>query len=135
MATGNALCTIDHSHNLKQCIRHSGLKECNYCRTEHQIALRDCGQLGVAAVTTKWLDLGEGQTFLEPKWWNRLSASYTHHHLLAGADGVYRSLLKNRLPVLFKAFSRYSSFEKEQYSAFDPFLIQVGVDQLSKMSN
>jgi hypothetical protein len=46
----SAQCTIDHSHDLKWCIRQSGLKHCNYCPTQYQIDLQECGQLGVAAV-------------------------------------------------------------------------------------
>lgn len=47
-------------------------------------------QLGVAAVTTKWrLDLGEGQTVLDFRWWSHLSASHIDHAVL------------DRLPVLF----------------------------------
>ena len=118
----NAQCTIAHNHNLKQYIRQSRLKHCNYCPTEYQIDLQECGQLGVAVVVTKWLDLGEGQHFLDPKWWSRLSTSYTNHHVFAGTDRVYRKRPKDRLPVLFEAGSIYASFEKEQYLAFEPLL-------------
>ena len=72
---------------------------------------------------------------MDPKWWSRLSTSYTSHHVFASADGVYRKRPKKRLPVLFESGSIVASFEKEQYLAFDSLLTQERVDELSTMLN
>jgi len=95
----HAQCTLDHDHEAQQCIRSSGMRQCVYCPTEFQIELQDCADLGVALVTTKWLDLGEGRTVLDPKWWSRLSIKYTNHEIFAGMRGIYKEEIEDRLPV------------------------------------
>jgi hypothetical protein len=84
---------------------------------------------------SKWLDLGEGHTFLDPKWWSLPSTSNTSYHVFAGADGAYRKTPKDRLPVLFEAGSIVAAFEKEQYLAFDLLLTQERVDEMPAMLN
>jgi hypothetical protein len=59
----------------KGCLRSSGLRQCSDCPTEYRIDLQECWELGVVVnelvIVTKWLDLGEGRTFLDPAWWSR----------------------------------------------------------------
>jgi hypothetical protein len=129
----NAECTIAHPHNLKQCVRRSGLKQCNYCTTEYQVDLQECGQPGVAVIITKWLDLGEGRTVLDPKWWSRLSAGYTRHRIFAGADGIYKRRTIDRLPVSFEPGSIHTSFEQDEHLAFDSLLTQDRANDLFKI--
>lgn len=131
----NVQCQIAHQHNLNQCIRYSGLKQCNYCPTEYQIDLQECRQLGVAVVITKWLDLGEGRTFMDSKWWSRLSTRYTSHHIFAGAAEIYKKRLRDRVPVPFEAGSIDASFEQNEHLAFDPIQTPERVNELSKMLN
>jgi len=123
----NVPCEIVHQHDLKQCIRYSGLKQCNVCPTEYRIDLQECGQHGVAVVTTKWLDLGEGRTILDPKWWSHLSRWYTDHGIFARADGIYKEKLINRAPVPFEAGSIHASF--------DLLLTPEKLNELSQMLN
>jgi hypothetical protein len=111
------------------------LKQCNYCPTEYQIDLQECGQLGVAVVITRWLDLGEGQTFMDSKWWSRLSTSYTNHHVFAGAGGIYKKRLRDRAPMPFEAGSIHTSFEQNEHLAFEPIQTPERVNELSKMLN
>ena len=110
----HAQCTLDHNHEVQQCIRSSGIRQCVYCPTEFQIELQDCADLGVALVTTKWLDLGEGRTVLDPKWWSRLSTKYTDHDLFAGMRGVYREDIEDRLPVQSELASIRDAIESEE---------------------
>jgi hypothetical protein len=123
----NVPCEIVHQHDLKQCIRYSGLKQCNYCPTEYRIDLQECGQHGVAVIITKWLDLGEGRTLLDPKWWSHLSTRYTNHGIFARADGIYKERLIDKAPVSFEAGSIQASF--------DSLLTQETVNELSQMLN
>ncbi|PVH84692.1 hypothetical protein DL98DRAFT_610102 [Cadophora sp. DSE1049] len=95
----HAQCTLNHNHEAQQCIRSSGIRHCAYCPTEFQIELQGCADLGLALVVTKWLDLGEGRTIRDPKWWSRLSTNYTDHDLFAGMRGVYGEEIAGRLPV------------------------------------
>jgi hypothetical protein len=123
----NIQCKIVYRHDLKQCIRHSGLRQCNYCLTEYQIDLQEYGRFGVVVLITKWLDLGEGRTFMDPKWWSHLSIGYTNHNIFASVDGVYKTTLRDRVPISFEAGSIYTLFE-----AFDPLLTLKEVKKLSK---
>jgi hypothetical protein len=47
-------------------LRSPGLMQCGDCPTEYRIDLQECGELGDVVIVTKWLDLGEGRTFLDP---------------------------------------------------------------------
>jgi hypothetical protein len=132
-APENAKCTTGHQHNTRSCIRSSGLKQCEHCPTEYQIDLQECGQLGVAAVITKWLDLGEGFTLLDPKWWSHLSSTYTNHPVFTQADQIHKERLQDRLPVHFKPGSIHASFEGSSPLAFNPLLTSERIDELSKL--
>jgi hypothetical protein len=109
---------------------HSGLRQCNYCPTEYQIDIQDYGQLGVVVVITKWLDLGEGRTIMDPKWWNHLSKLYANHDVFARAGWVYKKIPRDGEPVLFEAGPIYALFEagsiyalferNDEHLTFDP---------------
>ncbi|KAH6713953.1 hypothetical protein BKA61DRAFT_689329 [Leptodontidium sp. MPI-SDFR-AT-0119] len=107
-------CKLDHNHDVQQCVRSSGIRQCVYCPTEFQIELQDCERFGIAVVVTKWLDLGEGRSVRDPKWWSRLSKSYTDHDLFAGMRGVYKEHLEDRLPVPSELTSIRATFEAER---------------------
>jgi hypothetical protein len=46
-------CELVHQCNAKQCLRSSGLKQCDDCPTEYRIDLQECGELGTAVIITK----------------------------------------------------------------------------------
>lgn len=109
------------------------MKQCEHCPTEYQIDLQECGPLGVAALITKWLDLGEGFILFDPKWWSHLSSTYTNHPIFTEADETLKERLQDRLPVQFKPGSIYASFEGSSPSAFNPLLTSIRIDELSKL--
>ncbi|KAG4417549.1 hypothetical protein IFR04_009279 [Cadophora malorum] len=110
----HAQCTLDHDHEARQCSRSSGMRQCVYCPTEFQIELQGCADLGVALVTTKWLDLGEGRTVLDPKWWSRLSTKYTNHELFSGMRGIYKQEIEDRKPIQSELASIRDAMESEE---------------------
>lgn len=68
-----AECTMNHQHGLQRCVRKSCIVPCIACPTEYELSLEECGRFGVAAIITKWKDLGEGQTILDPRFCSHLS--------------------------------------------------------------
>lgn len=71
--------TISHMPNLIQCkLRHCNQKQdcrtchsffqCSECAAEFEVDTRDFGDRGSALIITKWLNLGRGDTPLDPKW-------------------------------------------------------------------
>jgi hypothetical protein len=72
-------CKLKHRHNLQRCIRHYKARQCEYCPTEYTVDLQECERLGTAVVVTKWIDLGQGRSVMDPKWWSHLSGAYTEH--------------------------------------------------------
>jgi hypothetical protein len=54
-----AECTMNHQHALQRCVRKSAVVPCTVCPTEYDLSLEECGGFGVAAIITKWMDLGE----------------------------------------------------------------------------
>ncbi|KAH7395896.1 hypothetical protein BKA64DRAFT_754891 [Cadophora sp. MPI-SDFR-AT-0126] len=110
----HAQCILDHNHEAKQCVRSSGTRQCAYCPTEFQIEIQGCADLGVTLVVTKWLDLGEGRTVLDPKWWSRLSTNYTNREVFAGMRCVYREEIEDRLPVPSELPSIRDAIESEK---------------------
>lgn len=93
--------------------------------------LQECGQLGVVAIITKWLDLGAGRAMMDPKWWSHLSVSYTSNHLFAGAGFVYQKRLTKRVAVPFEASSIQASFEQNEHLVFDPIQTSEIVNECS----
>lgn len=80
-------CGLDHRHDLQQCLRMSDVACCTECPTDYQFELEECENFGAAVIVTKWLDLGEGRTIHDPKWFSRLSPAYTASTVFATAIG------------------------------------------------
>jgi hypothetical protein len=80
---------IDH-HNL------GGIKQCNGCRTEYRIDLKQFGEQGTAIFVTKWRDWGEYPTY----------------------QGV-TTLPQIGQPVAFERGSICTAFEQKEYCRFE----------------
>lgn len=143
-------CTLAHRHDLKQCVKLSGLKECISCPTEYNMVIHERGNDDAVVIITKWFDLGEGRTPRDFKWWIRLNESYRRQRLFEGHDCVkdMRQWMRNSplfcpdprpLPsrgMLEPHFERVSirdSFENEQLQAFDPLLIPKVVESWHRL--
>lgn len=79
-------CTMNHQHGLQRCVRKSGIVTCIACPTEYELSVEECGEFGVAAIITKWMDLGEGQTILDPRWLSHLSNKYAASNVFREVD-------------------------------------------------
>jgi hypothetical protein len=92
-------CRLDHWRDAQRnmsCSVCSGLFQCTYCPTEFQIDVKDFGAVGVALVVTRWLDLGEGRSALDPSW---------DRHLLKIDRGI-------ETPITFPAGSIKQDFQQ-----------------------
>jgi hypothetical protein len=130
---GNIDCMITLLHDLKQCIRRSELRQCKYCPTEYKIGLQECGGAGIAAVITKWMELGEGRTVLDPRWWSHLSTKYTGSHVFSQASEIHGKRLKERPIVQFEGGSIRRSFEETDSLPCHPTLTPQILSRLSRL--
>jgi hypothetical protein len=98
----------------KDSLRSSGLKQCCDCPTEYRIDLQDCGELGDVVIVTKWLDLGEGRTFLDPAWWSR----FRGHHRIDQSEFNDMEWIDRRgllaMPAPYGLGDIFGSFEKDE---------------------
>jgi hypothetical protein len=115
-------CTMDHQHGLQRCVRKSGIVPCIACPTEYELSLEECGGFGVAAIITKWMDLGEGQTILDPRWLSHLSNKYAASDVFREVDGINGRRLVDRDPVRSNRASIRDSFGQDESSGLDPIL-------------
>jgi len=83
-------CTINHQHAFERCVRRSEVVHCTVCPTEYDFSLVECNSLGVAAIITKWMDLGDGRTPLDPRWLSHLSQRYIATGVLREGEGITR---------------------------------------------
>jgi hypothetical protein len=116
----------------KRCLRSSGLKQCSDCPTEYRIDLQECGELGVVVIVTKWLDLGEGRTFLDPAWWSR----FRGHNRIDQREFNDMEWINKRgllaMPAPYKAGNIVGSFEKGEKEAFKFPLSEQRVRELAQ---
>jgi hypothetical protein len=121
-------CQTAYIHNPSLCVKHGEPTLCSYCPTEYQIDLRECGRERVAVYITIWMDLGEGRSILDPKWWSRLDLRYTNLEAFSGAIDIYRkSCPEERGDSSFQAYSISSLFEPNGQLAFDKYdLVRAG---------
>lgn len=117
-----ARCTINHLHALERCVRKSGIVPCIACPMEYELRLEECEGFGVAAIITKWMDLGEGQTILDPRWFSHLSNRYTASDVFREVDGINGRRLVDRDPVRSSFVSIRDSFGQDESSGLDPIL-------------
>jgi len=115
-------CTMNHQHALQRCVRKSGIVPCTACPTEYDLSLEECGGFGVAAIITKWMDLGEGQTILDPRWLSHLSNKYAASDVFREVDGINGRRLVDRDPVRSNRVSIRDSFGQDESSGLDPIL-------------
>jgi len=117
-----ASCTMEHQHGLQRCVRKSGIVPCIACPTEYEVSLEECGGFGSAAIITKWVDLGEGQTILDPRWLSHLSNKYAASRVFRGVDGINGRRVVDRDPVRSNRASIRDSFGQDESSGLDPTL-------------
>jgi hypothetical protein len=115
-------CTINHQHGLQRCVRKSGIVPCITCPTEYELSLEECGEFGVAAIITKWMDLGEGQTILDPRWLSHLSNMYPASDVFGEVNGINGIRLVDRDPVRSNRVSIRGSFGQDELSGLGPTL-------------
>jgi hypothetical protein len=77
---------------------------------------------GVAAIITKWMDLGEGQTILDPRWLTHLSNKYTASDVFREGDGINGRRLVDRDLARSNHVSIRDSFGQDESSGVDPIL-------------
>jgi len=130
----DASCELAHQCNAKQCLRSSGLKQCDNCPLEYRIDLQECGELGTAVIITKWLDLGEGRTFLDPKWYSHFHDYRTDRTKFIDAPWIDREGLLDKL-VSFEPGTIVASFEQDGDEAFGLPLPEQRVHQLAQLLN
>jgi len=95
-------CRASHWDNealVRKCPVCSGLHQCVRCPTEFQIGSKDFGSSGVALVVTRWSDLGEGLTPLDPTWESHLpmTTTYSSNSVLAN-DGPIKNAYEGGTP-------------------------------------
>lgn len=115
-------CTMNHKHGLQRCARKSGIVPCIACPTEYELSLEECGEFGVAAIITKWMDLGEGRTILDPRWLSHLSNKYTASDVLREVNGINRIRLVDGDPVRSNHVSLRGAFGQYKSSGVGPIL-------------
>ncbi len=128
-------CTMNHQHTLQRCVRKSGIVPCTACPTEYDLSLAECGVFGAVAIFTKWMDLGEGQTILDPRWWSHLSDRYTASDVFRGVSGINGGRLVDRDPVRSNHVSIRDSFEQDESSWLGPVLALETAERLSRLSS
>jgi hypothetical protein len=128
-----AECTTNHQHALQRCVRKSGIVPCTACPTEYNLSLEECGGFGVAAIITKWMDLGEGQTILDPKWLSHLSNEYAAFDIFREVDGINGRRLVDRDPVRSNCISIRDSFGQDESSELDPILPLEAAERLFQL--
>jgi hypothetical protein len=92
-------CRMSHWDDVRlnsRCRTCSGLFQCKRCPTEFQIDVKDFLENGVALILTRWLDLGEGRTPLDPR--------YASHV-------IHKHCRRYSVPVRFEAGSIRAAFE------------------------
>jgi hypothetical protein len=117
-----ATCALDHRHDLERCVRKSGIKTCPVCLTEYEITLQECRDFGTMAITTKWIDLGEGQTILDPKWLSHLSNKYPGSDTSSEVDSVNGRRLVDGVLVHSKCISIRDLFRQGRSSELDSMI-------------
>lgn len=115
-------CAMNHQHGLHRCVRKSGIIPCIKCPTEYQFSLEESEIFGVAAIITKWMDLGEGWTILDPRWFTRLSNEYPLSNVFQEVDGINRRRLVERDLIRSNHVSIGVLFERDRSSRLDPIL-------------
>jgi hypothetical protein len=125
-----AECILNHQHALQRCVRKSGIVRCTACPTEYGLSIEECGKFGVAAIITKWMDLGEGQTILDPRWLSHLSNKYTTSVVVKEVDGINGRRLVGTDLVRSNFASIRDSFGQDKSPGFDPTLSLETVKRL-----
>ncbi len=115
-------CTMNHQHARRWCVRKSKTLSCTACPTEYDLRLEECGKFDNVAIFTKWMDLGEGKTIMDPKWFSHLSNDYTASSIFRGIDDINGRRLIDRDPVRSNFVSIRDSFEQDKSSRIDPIL-------------
>jgi len=115
-------CTLNHQHTSQRCVRKSGIVPCTACPTEYELSLEECGGFGVAAIITKWMDLGEGETILDPRWLSHLSNKYIVSDASREGDGINGRRLVARDPVRSNLASIRDSFGQDNSTGLGPIL-------------
>jgi hypothetical protein len=113
---------MNHQHGLQRCVRKSGIVPCIACPTEYELRLEECGEFGVAAIITRWMDLGEGRTILDPRWLSHLSNKYAASDVFGEVDGINGIKLVDRDPVRSNYVSIRGSFGQDKTSGVGPIL-------------
>lgn len=68
------------------------------------------------------MDLGEGQTILDPRWLSHLSNKYAASDVFREVDGINGRRLVDRDPVRSNRVSIRDSFGQDKSSGLDPIL-------------
>jgi len=118
-------CMLDHQHGLQRCVRKSGTLTCLACPTEYELSLEECGRFGVAAILIKWMDLGEGKTIWDPRWWSHLADRYTASDVFGAVKGVSGRRLVDRDPVRSNFASIRASFGNYRSTGYDVLPLEV----------
>lgn len=126
-------CTMNHQHGLQRCVRKSDIVPCIACPTEYEFSLEECWEFGIVAIITKWMDLGEGQTILDPRWLSHLSNRYPGSHVFGEADGINGRRLVDRDPVRSNRASIRDSFGQDKLSGLDPILSLKTAERLFRL--
>jgi hypothetical protein len=94
---------VEHWDASKDFPKWEGMMQCRYCLTEFRIDFKKCGRHCTAMFVTRWMDLGEGRSPLDPRW-----ASHVR------VDGR-----TSQVPVNFERGSICAAFEQQEYSRFE----------------
>ncbi|KAK0110457.1 hypothetical protein ONS96_002068 [Cadophora gregata f. sp. sojae] len=85
------------------------LLQCGHCATEFRIDFKDLGESGTGVFYTKWQDIGEGMSYLDPKW---------QHHI----DHIERDDDLMWEEEIFEPGSLCAAFEEGKVYEFDSIL-------------
>ncbi|KAL2066048.1 hypothetical protein VTL71DRAFT_2119 [Oculimacula yallundae] len=129
-----APCALVHDHALERCVRRSKTESCLKCPTEFDVRIEDCGYRGNAFIITRWQDLGEGRTVLDPRWWSHLNAHHTVNEAFQDAEGLNGPTLDDRSPVQSSFASIRDAYRDMEASAPDPMLRKSFTEKLYNAS-
>jgi hypothetical protein len=79
------------------------------------------------------MDLGEGQTILDPRWLSHLSNKYAASDVFREVDGINGRRLVDRDPVRSNRASIRDSFGQDESSGLDPILPLEAAERLFQL--
>jgi len=125
---------IDRFLEGKKSVPSRPLQACQHCTTEYRVDVQACGERSGVVIVTRWIDLGAGQSIMDPKWWSRLPSTYTSHPKFSTISRNRAGDTSPKSPSLeFERGSICEAFEQKSPLKFDPTLSSERVAKLARL--